>query len=117
MTKETEETTSQDWIKILQQPGKSLSDVPENLRTHPVCLFAVAQDGLNLKYASAALKNDRDFMLAAVKQNRRALEYVSKELQENIQLRTELEGASGIYPRLREKTESPKTTSSESLFR
>ena len=36
-----------------------------------------------LKYASKELKNNRDFVLAAIKQEGRALEFASEELKNN----------------------------------
>ena len=44
-------------------------------------LEAVKQNGNALKYASAALKDDREFVLEAVKQDGSALEYASAALQ------------------------------------
>ena len=44
---------------------------------------AVKQNGWPLKYASDALKNDKEVVLAAVKQNGRALGYASNALKED----------------------------------
>jgi hypothetical protein len=43
----------------------------------------VKQDGYALEYASEELRNDRDFMLAAVKQYGYALAYASEELRKD----------------------------------
>ena len=46
-------------------------------------VFAVAQDGWALQYASASLKDDKEVVLAAVAQNGTALEYASAALRED----------------------------------
>jgi hypothetical protein len=46
-------------------------------------LAAVKENGLALRYASEELQKDRDFVLAAVKENALALRYTKLELQED----------------------------------
>ncbi|SPX61910.1 DUF4116 domain-containing protein [Legionella feeleii] len=43
----------------------------------------MAKNGLALEYASETLKNDRDFLLAAVAENGWALEYASETLKDD----------------------------------
>ena len=47
-------------------------------------LEAVKQDGHALKYASTALKDDREIVLEAVKQSGSALQYASAALQHDL---------------------------------
>jgi len=47
-------------------------------------LEAVKQNGLALEYASKELQNDRDVVLAAVKQCGEALRYASDELKSEL---------------------------------
>ena len=46
-------------------------------------LEAVKQNGRVLRFASAALKDDREIVLEAIKQNGGALEYASAALQDD----------------------------------
>ena len=52
-------------------------------KTRKQLLEVVKQDGWALRYASAALKDDREIVLEAVKQNGDALYYASAALQDD----------------------------------
>ena len=64
--------------------GSGLKDAPEELKNdREFMLQAVKQDGNALLYASKELKNDREIVMEAVKQDGTALQYASAELKGN----------------------------------
>ena len=69
-------------IDELQHGKKSLKDMDAHLRDDKdIVLEAVKQNGWVLYYASQRLKDDKDIILEAVKQDYLALEYASERLQ------------------------------------
>mmetsp|Transcript_9434 Transcript_9434/g.22896 ORF Transcript_9434/g.22896 Transcript_9434/m.22896 type:complete len:320 (-) Transcript_9434:1467-2426(-) len=56
--------------------------------TKTIVLAAVRRDGNNLKYASNALRNDREVVLAALRNNYRAYLHASSELQRDKKILT-----------------------------
>ena len=59
-----------------------MSDCADELRAdRDIVLAAVRQNSRALQYATVELRADRDIVLAAVERNGRALEFASAELQ------------------------------------
>jgi hypothetical protein len=67
-------------LAAVKQNGLVLRYVPDSLRTKEVSLAAVEQDGRALEYVPEALKTE-DMCLAAVKEDGRALKYVPAALK------------------------------------
>ena len=69
----------------LQFVSNELKYASDELRNdRDVVLTAVKQDGWALGWASLELRNNKEVVLTAVRQDSRALEWVSKELQNEI---------------------------------
>jgi hypothetical protein len=71
----------QETIAKLKLNGKKLEFVPQFKGDKDVVLAAVKQNGRALEYVSEELKSDKEVVLAAVAQTVAALKYVSEELK------------------------------------
>ena len=70
-------------LAAVKVDGQALYYGSKSIR-NDIVLEAVKKKGLILKYASYELREDKEIALAAVKQDKRALEYIaSEELKQN----------------------------------
>lgn len=66
----------------LLHPGKDLKYTSEKLRNDKdIVLKAVKQDGTVLQFASKKLRNNETVVFEVIRQNRQSLEYASKSLK------------------------------------
>ena len=67
---------------VRRHGGHTLAHFPEDLQDDKeVVLAAVKENGFALRFASDRLKDDEDIVRAAVRRNRRALRFASERLQ------------------------------------
>ena len=67
----------------LKKEGYLLRDMPQYMNDKELVLAAVKDYGLSLKHASPALQADRQVVKAAVKNNGMAIDYASPELKKD----------------------------------
>ena len=80
-------------LAAVKQYGYTLEHVSKKLKNdREVVLAAIVSWGNEgaLSYASNNLKNDKEFILEAIKQNGFVLDYVSKELRDDIRIQFKL---------------------------
>ena len=70
-------------MAALKSNGRALSVLVKNIEDPKFVLAAVLQNGLALKCASEALRNDREVVLAAVKSHGWALQFASEEFRKD----------------------------------
>ena len=70
--------------EFLKRNGHLLKDYPELQNNRQIVLYAVANFGYALEYASPALRNDKEVVMTAVNQNGLALQYASPAMRANI---------------------------------
>ena len=74
-------------LGLIKHGGQNLDNAPRKFkRSFLVCLLAVQNDGLALKYADDTLKDCKEIVLEAVKQNGLALQYASDALRRDKEL-------------------------------
>src|SRR5206468_386806 len=71
-----------EWLNKVSRDGWVLEYVPDELKTHELCLAAVSNCGYALQFATDELKTP-ELCLAAVSKEGYALEYVPDELKTN----------------------------------
>jgi hypothetical protein len=67
----------------LTKEGYLLRDMPQYMNDKELVLAAVKDYGLSLKHASPALQADRQVVMAAVKNNGMAIDYASPKLKQD----------------------------------
>jgi phosphosulfolactate phosphohydrolase-like enzyme len=67
----------------LTKEGYLLRDMPQYMNDKELVLAAVKDYGLSLKHASPALQGDRQVVMAAVKNNGMAIDYASPALKKD----------------------------------
>ena len=70
-------------LATLKKEGYKLRDMPQYMNDKELVLAAVKDYGLSLKHASPALQADKDVVMAAVKNNGMAIDHASPELKKN----------------------------------
>ena len=76
-----------DYFNWCTSDNPDLGTAPEWYRSDKAAvLCAVEKDGMQLQYASAALRDDEQVVRLALMQNKAALGYASKKIKEKMQL-------------------------------
>ena len=70
-------------LATLTKEGYKLRDMPQYMNDKEIVLAAVRDYGLSLKHASPELQADRQVVMAAVKNNGMAIDHASPELQKD----------------------------------
>jgi len=76
--------SKEEWIERIKSESISLATAPADICADiDVIRAAVTRDGMELQYASNILKNNKDIVIVAVRQNGLALNHVSIEITHN----------------------------------
>lgn len=70
-------------LETLKKEGYKLRDMPQYMDDKELVLAAVRDYGLSLKHSSPELQADRQIVMAAVKNNGMAIDHASPELQKD----------------------------------
>jgi len=73
----------QSALATLTKEGYKLRDMPQYMNDKELVLAAVKDYGLSLKHASPTLQADRQVVMAAVKNNGMAIDYASPALKKD----------------------------------
>ncbi len=113
----TQKALYNHWMEQVQINGIYLVSVPYPLRNNrEIVLAAVRNHGYALQYASQQMQNDREIVLAAVQQNIFALRYASTQLKNNRQFILFLANNDGPYVKFSESFELlPSATLSDEM--
>ncbi len=89
--------TKEEVLSIVKKDGRALRDFPDYQNDRDVVLAAVKQNGFAIHYASLKLKKDDTIVYEALEQNCKAIDYVDVSYRDDINAAKIMLKQNGLY--------------------